>query len=113
MDMKLFKEHLARKQKQLAESDVRYATKYPGFTISLPPDDSGEVELAGGKRIKLHKGEIVNITTTDGRTHKNVKLTGVVDEKHAGLGGKLYFASGNATMGLSTNGIKTLELVRD
>ena len=111
MDMNLFRKHLASKQ-ALTEGLTRYATKYPGFTVTLPPTKSGTILIKGNKKVDLAAGDVVDIKTTDGRVHKNVTLTDVIDDKYAPLGGKVRFKLHGGDYGMSANGIASIEKVK-
>ena len=114
MDLKLFKQHLANTQKKtISEAEApkagdRYATKYPGFTVTIPPDKEGTIELAGGQTIHLKKGDVVDITTTNGHTYQGVTLVSVVDIKHEYPSGKIiYTEPGNSSWNGTSGGLLT------
>lgn len=108
MDMKLFKQHLAKNQK-LNESEVRYGTKYPGFTVTIPPDEAGTIVTKNGIKVRLAKGDVVTIRTVNGHTYSNVTLTSVIDISHDNLGGKIRFKVGGGEIGFSGNGLQSIE----
>lgn len=78
----------------------------------LPPDKKGTILIKGNKKVDLAAGDVVDIKTTDGRVHKNVTLTGVIDDKYAPLGGKVRFKLHGGLTGLSANGIASIEKVK-
>jgi len=99
MDINQFRNYLIGIQKQSVTEATSTSTK------------SGTIVTRTGQKIFLTKGDVVNITTDNGRTHNGVTLTYVVDGLHDPMGGQLMFKTPGETgeHGSSGNALEKIE----
>lgn len=104
MDMNLFRKFLAKTQ----NTDVSEG-------VTLPPEkSSGVVRIKDGTEVELKSGDIINIKRVIGKDLKRVRVLRIVDVNsgvHGALGGKVTVKDGSAELGMSANGIASIEKV--